>query len=48
MSTIDSPPEVDTKLYDVLGVGKDATVADIKKAPTVGKTGSQLGMSVIM
>eukprot|EP00913_Durusdinium_trenchii_P018439 g17322.t1 len=32
VSTIDSPPEVDTKLYDVLGVGKDATVADIKKA----------------
>ena len=32
VSTIESPPEIDTKLYDVLGVGKEATVADIKKA----------------
>ena len=31
-AAIDSPPEPDTKLYDVLGIGKDASVADIKKA----------------
>ncbi|CAJ1352714.1 unnamed protein product [Effrenium voratum] len=31
-TAIDSPPETDTKLYDVLGIGKEASVADIKKA----------------
>ena len=31
-AAVDSPPETDTKLYDVLGVGKEASVADIKKA----------------
>jgi len=29
---VDSPVETDTKLYDVLGISKDASVADIKKA----------------
>lgn len=29
---MDSPPATDTKLYDVLGIGKEASVADIKKA----------------
>ena len=32
-AAVDSPPATDTKLYDVLGIGKDASVADIKKAP---------------
>ena len=32
-AAVDSPPATDTKLYDVLGIGKEASVADIKKAP---------------
>lgn len=35
-AAVDSPPEIDTKLYDVLGIGKEASVADIKKVPKGG------------
>ena len=38
-AAVDSPPATDTKLYDVLGIGKEASVAEIKKAltTTMGK-----------
>lgn len=35
-AAVDSPPETDTKLYDVLGIAKEASVADIKKVPHRG------------